>query len=201
MTLSPDIEQAVNEWTTSDFPIDILSLAESFQREIRNNYNTVYSYQMRDLFEYIRLALKCQSACEALLFWQFVKDWGLTCRDPLEDSDFDGFDITVPVSLAKTTCDPLGFFLQTEIDVGSYKIHADFTVECWDGERRESVTICIEVDGHDFHERTKQQAQRDKSRDRLLTAKGYRVLRFTGSEIWKEPAKIVTEVEDVIRAI
>lgn len=44
-------------------------------------------------------------------------------------------------------------------------------------------TIVIECDGHDFHERTKHQAARDRSRDRALTLDGHMVLRFTGSEI------------------
>jgi very-short-patch-repair endonuclease len=44
-------------------------------------------------------------------------------------------------------------------------------------------TIVVECDGHDFHERTKHQAARDRSRDRALTLDGHMVLRFTGSEI------------------
>lgn len=47
--------------------------------------------------------------------------------------------------------------------------------------------VAIELDGHEFHERTKQQATRDKSRDRKLVELGWKVLRFTGSEVWKDP--------------
>jgi len=47
--------------------------------------------------------------------------------------------------------------------------------------------VVIEVDGHDFHERTKEQAQRDKARDRELQDRGFRVFRFTGSEVWRDP--------------
>ncbi len=47
--------------------------------------------------------------------------------------------------------------------------------------------MCVECDGHDYHERTKAQAERDRSRDRHLTADGWKVLRFTGSEIWRDP--------------
>jgi len=47
--------------------------------------------------------------------------------------------------------------------------------------------VIAECDGHDFHERTKEQAAHDKKRDRFLQSKGYKVLRFTGSEIWKDP--------------
>lgn len=50
----------------------------------------------------------------------------------------------------------------------------------------ELVGMVIECDGHAFHERTKQQARADKSRDRTLQGSGYKVLRFTGSEIWAD---------------
>lgn len=47
--------------------------------------------------------------------------------------------------------------------------------------------VIIECDGHEFHERTKEQAARDKARDRNIQERGYKVLRFTGSEIWRDP--------------
>jgi very-short-patch-repair endonuclease len=43
--------------------------------------------------------------------------------------------------------------------------------------------VFIECDGHDFHERTKEQAARDRQKDREIQASGIPVLRFTGSEI------------------
>jgi very-short-patch-repair endonuclease len=56
--------------------------------------------------------------------------------------------------------------------------------------------IVVECDGHDFHERTKEQAARDRSRDRRLQAAGHHVLRFTGSEIYRDPMKCAEEVLD-----
>lgn len=47
--------------------------------------------------------------------------------------------------------------------------------------------VVIECDGHEFHERTKEQAARDKARDRELQSRGFKVFRFTGSEIWADP--------------
>lgn len=61
-----------------------------------------------------------------------------------------------------------------------------------------SVKIAIECDGHNFHERTKEQAQRDKSRDRALQTAGYKVLRFTGSEIYRKPMDCAREVRDAV---
>lgn len=56
--------------------------------------------------------------------------------------------------------------------------------------------VCIvECDGHDFHERTKEQAQRDRARDRAFQAAGIPVFRFTGSEIYASPTKCAREVK------
>lgn len=54
----------------------------------------------------------------------------------------------------------------------------DFALLLPDGRK-----YCLELDGHDFHERTKEQAARDRSRDRDVTIDGWRAERFTGSEI------------------
>lgn len=53
--------------------------------------------------------------------------------------------------------------------------------------------VAVECDGHDFHERTKEQAARDRSIDRKLQADGFVVMRFTGSELFRDPLKCVKE--------
>jgi len=45
------------------------------------------------------------------------------------------------------------------------------------------IEIAVECDGHEFHERTKEQAARDKKRDRDLQSIDVKVFRFSGSEI------------------
>jgi very-short-patch-repair endonuclease len=47
--------------------------------------------------------------------------------------------------------------------------------------------VAIECDGHDFHEKTKQQAMRDKKRDRAIQISGLKILRYTGAEIHADP--------------
>jgi len=54
--------------------------------------------------------------------------------------------------------------------------------------------MIVECDGHDFHERTKAQARHDKARDRFFQSKGYKVLRFTGSEIYASPMDCAEEI-------
>lgn len=53
--------------------------------------------------------------------------------------------------------------------------------------------IIVECDGHDFHERTKEQAMRDRARDRAAQAAGYHMMRFTGAELFRDPLKCVRE--------
>lgn len=54
--------------------------------------------------------------------------------------------------------------------------------------------LFIECDGHDFHERTKEQAEHDRSRDRIMQENGIPILRFTGREIHRSPSKCATSI-------
>lgn len=86
---------------------------------------------------------------------------------------------------------------QWEIDLVSRRVRPDFAF-VFTGAHASKVIV--ELDGHDFHERTPEQAQADKSRDRLLQAKGWSVLRFTGREILRAPIDCVTEVHGLLFA-
>jgi hypothetical protein len=79
---------------------------------------------------------------------------------------------------------------QVPVAVGSAKYRLDIAIGFEYARPTGELTtfhVAVECDGHDFHERTKQQAERDKKRDRDLQSIGWRVLRFTGSEIVRDP--------------
>lgn len=58
-------------------------------------------------------------------------------------------------------------------------------------------SVVIECDGHDYHEKTKEQARRDRSRDRRVQRMGkHQIYRFTGSEIWNDAWGCAREVYD-----
>lgn len=59
-----------------------------------------------------------------------------------------------------------------------------------------SYRLCIECDGHDYHDRTKEQAAKDKARDRKIVGLGNRIMRFTGSEIFAGAVKCFNEAVD-----
>jgi len=98
--------------------------------------------------------------------------------------------INLFMSCYKTNSD--GYFvLSPQTKIGKYRL--DFSL---DGafDKIPYSGVGIEIDGHAFHERTKEQAAHDKLRDRFLWRNGYSVLRFTGSEIFKDPAMCFEEV-------
>jgi very-short-patch-repair endonuclease len=76
--------------------------------------------------------------------------------------------------------DVLNVYLQHQEHISGRTCRLDFALIT------PRMQLNVEVDGHEFHERTKEQARRDKSRDRALTAKGWTVLRFTGQEVWED---------------
>jgi very-short-patch-repair endonuclease len=75
----------------------------------------------------------------------------------------------------------------------------DFLIHALDWRDRRKLKwrrLIVECDGHDFHERTKEQAKRDRSRDRTAHLEGYDCFRFTGSEIWKDPWGCAEHITD-----
>lgn len=66
-------------------------------------------------------------------------------------------------------------------DYGSY-VHNDYP------------RVAIELDGHDFHERTKEQVTYRNKRDRDLQGAGWKVLHVSGSELWRRPEECVLDV-------
>lgn len=86
-------------------------------------------------------------------------------------------------------CDP-------QASIGPYRADFLFTVKF---SEEKFIKIVVECDGHDFHEKTKEQAAHDKARDRYMTTSGISVLRYTGSEIFRNPAAVAIEVLQYIQ--
>lgn len=59
----------------------------------------------------------------------------------------------------------------------------------------EKIKIVVECDGFKFHS-DKESFSRDRQRDRKLQLKGYKVLRFSGSEIYNNPIQTGYEILD-----
>jgi very-short-patch-repair endonuclease len=138
--------------------------------------------------------------------WDMCGNWEnarLLCQSPIEEILLgqivfvtDGynpvfFDETPELPKAR---DAWKTWFTIQAPIGPYR--ADFLFTCIaHGHTRR---LAVECDGHDFHERTKQQAQRDRARDRFMVAEGITVIRFTGSEIYRDPEACAEQLEGVL---
>ncbi|WP_405113687.1 DUF559 domain-containing protein [Paenibacillus sp. FSL K6-1217] len=73
-----------------------------------------------------------------------------------------------------------------------------YTVDFYIYHEPTDTKIIVECDGHDFHEKTKEQAAHDKTRDRFFTIYGYYLLRYTGSQICSNPEEITQNIDEIL---
>lgn len=60
--------------------------------------------------------------------------------------------------------------------------------------------LVIEIDGHEWHERTKEQAKADREKDRIYLKNGFIPVRYTGSEVYHDAKKCVDELFEILYA-
>jgi very-short-patch-repair endonuclease len=128
---------------------------------------------------------KSESPIERALAIALVK-FGLFCDDPLM--------IGADCAQADGYC---GIFIYQQATVLKYR--ADFLLGAMASPGSVPHWVVVECDGHEFHERTAEQAEHDRARDRAMTAAGYRVFRFTGREIQRDARRCANEVLAYLR--
>jgi uncharacterized protein DUF559 len=127
-----------------------------------------------------------QLGCEINLY----RGWRSASEPPVAHSE----DATYPA-----VCDPSVAIVGIFPDANLHGYRADLLVVL---ERKKWVTwLAVECDGHDWHERTQQQAAYDRARDRALLQHGVITIRFTGSEINRDANQCAREVLDSVRAL
>lgn len=99
-------------------------------------------------------------------------------------------------------------YVTPQAHLGKYRIDFHFryvelaivksVADKWDQKWCSSETY-VECDGHDFHERTKAQAKKDRARDRRIQDMGFPILRFTGSELWADPTDCAEQLLKFLR--
>jgi hypothetical protein len=77
-----------------------------------------------------------------------------------------------------------------------FRVLPDDADEAWSGHQRgiSFPPIGVELDGHDWHERTPEQVTGRNQRDRDLQGAGWRLFHFSGSELVRDPERCVLEV-------
>jgi very-short-patch-repair endonuclease len=124
------------------------------------------------------------SSCESPIERLFMA--ALLNPDTIRQFDITTRSIMRPPSrlIAHASPPPMvGLYIYPQIIIGDYRV--DFYLSLVEHDKHHA--LIVECDGHDFHEKTKEQARRDKARDRYLVGQGYRLIRFTGAEIFADP--------------
>lgn len=132
------------------------------------------------------------------------------CQSPIEEAFLAAFKfhgvvnsytpiVGLPTSeqvAEATKTGSLHMFIVPQWPVENYR--ADFLVGfACDGSHRQT-SIIVELDGHQWHEKTKDQARRDKERDRILNNHVAKVIHFTGSEVFRSPLKCVETAQRMV---
>lgn len=127
------------------------------------------------------------SICESPIEVAFATAFMAICHHEIGDAAFFTADIPLDIALQRTTVERI---LWVQRPIESYRL--DFLVSTYPYDKR--TAVAVECDGHNFHERTKEQAARDRSRDRALQSLGLTVFRFTGSEIYRDAFQCARQV-------
>lgn len=91
------------------------------------------------------------------------------CESPIEKTFFEAAHLAI-------------LNLRPQYQIGLYRV--DFAMP--------ESKVVIELDGHDYH-KTKEQRTHDAERERFLEMQGWRVIRFTGSEVYKDSERCIDE--------
>lgn len=108
-------------------------------------------------------------------------------KSPIEQIFITAFDLYIMQENKKN----IFLFPQASIETSNKKYIVDFLflpdefVNSFDTDRK----IIIECDGHEFHQKTKEQVVKDNEREYDLKMAGYEIIRFSGSQIFNDPLK------------
>jgi very-short-patch-repair endonuclease len=146
-------------------------------------------------------AATLESPLEHAIFWAFCCEWwDASCEGAVMQSatfsllpgaTTDGLEVALAWA-SRPGGLKASLWPQVPVSANGSRYRLDFALVFSRNEKR--VLIDLELDGHEFHERTKKQAARDKKRDRDLQSIGWHVARFTGAEVYANPRAVVDEV-------
>lgn len=90
-----------------------------------------------------------------------------------------------------------GPFLLIRPQVALASARHDFVVSSPQADGPVGVLV-VEIDGHGFHDRTKEQASADRRRDRnTIRAHSMPTIRFTGSDVYRDPIGCAREAREI----
>lgn len=135
---------------------------------------------------------RCESPIEEMFFDALIRSGSY---QPVADDPAFPYPVLIVYrpDLDKTT-HILAIGINVPVRAGGKRYRADLLILAGQRGPAEQLKVVVELDGHDFHDRTPEQASSDRARDRAMQAEGYSVLRFTGSDVHRDVDRAVREV-------
>ncbi|HLW52956.1 MAG TPA: DUF559 domain-containing protein [Candidatus Angelobacter sp.] len=160
----------------------------------------------RQFLRITTLALLVQSATTSMQ--NLVAECSAVCESPIEMAMFfalaivaregdRGVTFVLPGGLMGDAEGDLHLTIQPQAQIGAYRVDFLLTAQLIEEEGRIAVyrkQAAVECDGYEWHDSTKEQAIRDRRRDRDLQIQGFSVFRYAGAEIWVNVFKCAQEV-------
>lgn len=141
-------------------------------------------------------AIECLTDKEdfcSIYFLVRVIDFPTECESPIEQILWYALRL---MALKLNRLDII-FDSQVGVEVNGHHYRLDLFFE-EDTESNDPVMVAVECDGHDFHEKTKEQVEKRNVRDMELKKAGVDVLHYSGSQIYNKPYNCAKEIIDYV---
>lgn len=138
---------------------------------------------------------ECESPVEAMLFIRMFEMFHLEFQPP--GGDFQNWFARIHRSLCEGFCE---IRIHPQTTIGPFR--TDFLFRALYLDSKGVFTphdFLVEIDGHDWHEKTKSAVSRGKARDRYFMKSGIPVLHFTGSDIYRNAGDGCEEIYSYIQ--
>lgn len=149
-----------------------LNLVSKVEEQINENINIYYNQLKESL-------INCESPIEQMLSLE------------LESLHLDNSIYFNP------NLEIIGFDKQCEIECNKNKYRVDILIPVI-FYRKIYKCFIIECDGHEFHQKNKEQVKKDNIRQRDIEMSGYKIIRFSGSEIYNDAYGCALEILKII---
>lgn len=179
--------------------MEFVKKVEEHLGECGNYLSTVFiGWACCHMKEWAELGREIQSPMEQLFYVEWL------CYKFHHDSRISEFHLEPQYSDSSTDGFIVDFYVDLIDEVLGWK---EMSPKFKAGKAIEIITsvkypkIAIEIDGHMFHEKTKEQVTRDKKRERKLISNDWKIVRFSGSEVYNQCSKCVDEMIGLVLKI
>lgn len=170
----------------------------SFKKITYDDYSKIIESK-HDITEYLEDRVSLMLFGNKMEWIMMLEESVLDCESPIEQLlavELENIGLE-RMSKFNPFIDVIGIEKQKEIITKNNRYRVDFLIPVV-YKNQDNIMFVIECDGHEFHQKTKQQVEADNKRQRDLIEAGYEVIRFSGTEIYHRPSQCASTIKNII---